>query len=165
MLVKLSVTACGSRPWTSRAMAHFRVSAAAAGAASGRATAAVSRRSRNIGIFRLGARVRQALSALERDGLVTPVPNRGAFVVEPSIEEARDIFIAHRTIKAQLVRRLCAIRTPEAIARLEDHVARERSARDRGDKTDCAPVGRVPSVGGGNWRGRPTCRMCCAPGS
>lgn len=83
------------------------------------------------------ARVRQALSALERDGLVTLIPNRGAFVAEPSIEEARDIFFARRTIEAQLVRRLCAIRTPEAIARLEDHVSRERSARARGDKTDC----------------------------
>lgn len=83
------------------------------------------------------ARVRQALSALERDGLVTLIPNRGAFVAEPSIEEARDIFFARRTIEAQLVRRLCAIRTPEAIARMEDHVSRERSARERGDKTDC----------------------------
>jgi DNA-binding GntR family transcriptional regulator len=82
------------------------------------------------------ARVRQALSALERDGLVTLIPNRGAFVAEPSIDEARDIFFARRTIEAQLVRRLCATRTPEALTRLHDHVARERIARDSGDKTD-----------------------------
>lgn len=82
------------------------------------------------------ARVRQALSALERDGLVTLIPNRGAFVSEPSIEEALDIFFSRRTIEAQLVRRLCATRTPEALTRLGDHVARERAARERGDKTE-----------------------------
>lgn len=81
------------------------------------------------------ARVRQALSALERDGLVTLVPNRGAYVAEPSTEEARDIFFARRTIESQLVRRLCETRRPVDITRLQDHVAREHVARDQGDKT------------------------------
>ena len=69
------------------------------------------------------ARVRQALAALEHDGLVTLVPNRGAFVSQPSIEEARNIFFARRTIETQLVARLCEVVTPEAIARLAAHVA------------------------------------------
>lgn len=38
------------------------------------------------------ARVRQALTVLARDGLVTIIPNRGAFVCKPSVEEARDVF-------------------------------------------------------------------------
>lgn len=79
------------------------------------------------------ARVRQALSALEHDGLVTLVPNRGAFVSQPSIEEARDIFFARRTIETQLVARLCQVVTPAAIARLEAHVVEEREARAAGD--------------------------------
>ena len=82
------------------------------------------------------ARVRQALSALERDGLVTLIPNRGAYIAEPSIDEARDIFFARRTIEARLVHRLADGRTEADLARLRDHVARERAARDRGDKTD-----------------------------
>lgn len=82
------------------------------------------------------ARVRQALSALERDGLVTLIPNRGAYISEPSIDEARDIFFARRTIEAQLVRRLAAGRRVADIASLHEHVAREREACDRGDKTD-----------------------------
>ena len=79
------------------------------------------------------ARVRQALTALEHDGLVTLVPNRGAFVSQPSIEEARDIFFALRTIETQLVARLSEIVTPAAIARLEAHVTQEREARAAGD--------------------------------
>jgi DNA-binding GntR family transcriptional regulator len=79
------------------------------------------------------ARVRQALSALEHDGLVTLVPHRGAFVSQPSTDEARDIFFARRTIETSLVSRLCATATTEAFARLDGHVAEERSARAAGD--------------------------------
>lgn len=79
------------------------------------------------------ARIRQALATLEHDGLVTLVPHRGAFVSQPSTEEARDIFFARRTIETSLVSRLCATATPEAIARLEAHVGEERIARDAGD--------------------------------
>jgi DNA-binding GntR family transcriptional regulator len=79
------------------------------------------------------ARVRQALAALEHDGLVTLVPNRGAFVSQPSIEEARDIFFARRTIETQLVARLCDVATPEAMIRLNAHVSQEREARAAGD--------------------------------
>lgn len=79
------------------------------------------------------ARVRQALTALEHDGLVTLVPNRGAFVSQPSIEEARDIFFARRTIETQLVARLCDVITPEATTRLDAHLAREYQARAAGD--------------------------------
>lgn len=79
------------------------------------------------------ARVRHALAALERDGLVTLVPHRGAFVSQPSIEEARDIFFARRTIEVPLVARLCEIATSEKLNRLEQHVEEERMARRNGD--------------------------------
>lgn len=79
------------------------------------------------------ARVRQALTALEHDGLVTIVPNRGAFVSQPSIEEARDIFFARRAIETQLAARLCTAAKPEIITQLDQHVARERAANAEGD--------------------------------
>jgi DNA-binding GntR family transcriptional regulator len=79
------------------------------------------------------ARVRQALSLLERDRLVTLIPNRGGFVSEPSVDEARDVFFARRTIEGGLLDRLCAQVTPAAIARLRDHVALERQAQAAGD--------------------------------
>ena len=55
------------------------------------------------------ARVRQALAALERDGLVNLMPNRGALVAKPSVEDARDVFFARRVIEASLIERLCAL--------------------------------------------------------
>lgn len=79
------------------------------------------------------ARVRQALSLLERDRLVTLVPNRGGFVAEPTVEEARDVFFARRIIEGGLVARLCAHARPEDIRRLRDHVADERKAHVAGD--------------------------------
>jgi DNA-binding GntR family transcriptional regulator len=79
------------------------------------------------------ARVRQALSLLERDRLVTLIPNRGGFVSEPSVDEARDVFFARRTIEGGLLDRLCAQVTPADIDRLRQHVALERQAQAAGD--------------------------------
>jgi DNA-binding GntR family transcriptional regulator len=81
------------------------------------------------------ARVRNALASLERDGLVTIILNKGAFVSEPSIEEARDIFFARKTIEGRLVERLCSIRDDSIISKLRAHVTEERAAVARNDKT------------------------------
>lgn len=94
------------------------------------------------GIFDVSrARVRHALTALERDGLVTIVPNRGAIVAEPTIDEARDVFFARRVVEAGLIERLCAEPAPAAIDRLRAHVAEERAARLRGDKAAIVRLG------------------------
>lgn len=79
------------------------------------------------------ARIRQVLQQLARDGLITLVPNRGAFVSKPSIVEARDVFFARRTIEERLVERLCATIDEESAKRLRDHVEAERRAHERDD--------------------------------
>jgi len=79
------------------------------------------------------ARVRQALSLLERDRLVTLIPNRGGFVAEPTVKEARDVFFARRIVEGGLVEKLCARVTEEDITRLREHVALEREAQLAGD--------------------------------
>ncbi|MDH4985975.1 GntR family transcriptional regulator [Aminobacter anthyllidis] len=79
------------------------------------------------------ARIRQVLQNLARDGLITLVPNRGAFVSKPSIEEARDVFFARRTIEERLVERLCATIDADGIAKLGEHVDQERKAHQSGD--------------------------------
>lgn len=79
------------------------------------------------------ARIRQVLQNLARDGLITLVPNRGAFVAKPSIEEARDVFFARRTIEERLVERLCATIDGAGIERLRNHVADERKAHQSSD--------------------------------
>jgi len=74
------------------------------------------------------ARVRQALTVLERDGLVTIIPNRGAFVSKPSVEEARDVFFVRHTVERCVVERLCKSVGKADLKRLRDHVAKERVA-------------------------------------
>lgn len=94
------------------------------------------------GIFEVSrARVRQALTALERDGLVTIVPNRGAIVAEPSIEEARDVFFARQVVEAGVIDRLCKAASPAVINRLRAHVMEERAARLRGDTSAIVRLG------------------------
>ncbi|MEZ0168287.1 GntR family transcriptional regulator [Microvirga sp. TS319] len=82
------------------------------------------------------ARIRQALAALKRDGLVTIIPNRGAFVCKPSVEEARDVFFVRRTVERCVVHRLCTSISKADIKRLRDHVAKERIAIAEDSTTD-----------------------------
>lgn len=87
------------------------------------------------------ARIRQALAGLEREGLVTIVPNRGALVAAPTVEEAGDVLFARRAIEQRIVERLAGqIRAgdvaPDAIAGLRAHVDRERAAAKAGVAAD-----------------------------
>lgn len=82
------------------------------------------------------ARIRQALTVLERDGLVTIIPNRGAFVSKPSVEEARDVFFVRRTVERCVVERLSRSVSKPDLKRLRDHVAKERIANAQDITTD-----------------------------
>lgn len=82
------------------------------------------------------ARVRQALAALEREGLVNIIPNRGAFVCKPTVEEARDVFYVRRAVERCVVERLCAAPTKASIKALREHVAKERVANINDATTD-----------------------------
>lgn len=80
------------------------------------------------------ARIRAVLPRLAHEGLVTLAPNRGAFVTQPTVEQARDVFEARRLIEPGIAMRLA--RQPDrraAVARLRRHVAAERKARSAGD--------------------------------
>lgn len=89
------------------------------------------------GIFNVSrARVRQALTVLQRDGLVTIVPNRGAFVSKPSVEEARDVFFVRRTVERCVIERLCKSISKADLKRLSEHVAKERIANAQDITTD-----------------------------
>lgn len=82
------------------------------------------------------ARIRQALTVLERDGLVTIIPNRGAFICKPSVEEARDVFFVRRTVERCVIERLCVSVSKPNLKRLRDHVAKERIANAQDITTD-----------------------------
>lgn len=72
--------------------------------------------------------VRQALNQLSRDHLVTLLPDRGAFVAEPTIEEAQQVFEVRTLLETMIVRELSKTITPSQIKQLKSHLAAERKA-------------------------------------
>ena len=77
--------------------------------------------------------VRQALNQLSRDRLVTLEPARGAFVAQPGVDEARQVFEARQLIEASIVRELCSRITDAQLAELRAHLRDERAAVARTD--------------------------------
>jgi DNA-binding GntR family transcriptional regulator len=77
--------------------------------------------------------VRQALNQLSRDRLVRLEPARGAFVAQPSVEEAQQVFEARQLIEAAIVRALCERLTDAQVAELRTHLRDERLAVARTD--------------------------------
>lgn len=75
--------------------------------------------------------VRHALVRLETEGLVVSRRNRGAFVAEPSLQEAQQIFEVRRCLEAEVIR-LCLGRiTDEGFDRLEAHVRSEEKVHGK----------------------------------
>ncbi|MBV8624275.1 MAG: GntR family transcriptional regulator [Herbaspirillum sp.] len=73
--------------------------------------------------------VREALTRLMARGIVTVSARRGWFVIEPTVDEAREAFEARRVIELGLLRqaRTRPI-TADAIGQLHAHIAREEAA-------------------------------------
>ena len=78
--------------------------------------------------------IRQVLERLSHDSIVTVLPNRGAFVSSPSVEEAREVFAARRVIEQDLIRQAARLAQKADIQRLRQHVAQESAARAANDK-------------------------------
>jgi DNA-binding GntR family transcriptional regulator len=79
--------------------------------------------------------VRQALNRLSRDHLVTLEPARGAFVAQPSVEEAQQVFAVRTMIEAAMIRTLCAQITDAQLAQLRAHLKQEQATVARTDVT------------------------------
>lgn len=77
--------------------------------------------------------VRQALFRLAQLKLVRLEPARGAFVAEPSIEEAREVFAVRRMVEGQMVRELIHRLRPAHLRQLKAHLKQEREAVSRID--------------------------------
>lgn len=75
-------------------------------------------------------KIRAALLILSKDKLIEIVPDKGAFVSQPSEAESRDIFAARRMIEAALAREFVAKARPADYRMLEQHLKSERKALD-----------------------------------
>ncbi|GAA0310215.1 GntR family transcriptional regulator [Rhodovulum strictum] len=76
--------------------------------------------------------VRAALQQLAHDQLVTIEPHRGAFVAQPSVREAREVFEARALLEPRTARSAALRATPEDIAILRRHIAQEHAALHAG---------------------------------
>ena len=79
------------------------------------------------------ARVRQLLARLAHQGIVTLHANRGAFVSEPTLVQAREIFELRRLVEPALARTVATNVSKATVKRLQGHLAREQQAHDKGD--------------------------------
>jgi DNA-binding GntR family transcriptional regulator len=79
-------------------------------------------------------RIRKVLHRLAAERRLEIIPNRGAYVPEPSREDMRMIYEAHRVLEAGVLEELVRTRPGDLIARLEAHLAEEREAAIGGDR-------------------------------
>lgn len=77
--------------------------------------------------------VRQAFNQLTRDHLITLEPSRGAFVAQPGVDEARQVFEVRQMLESQLVRQLCRSITDAQVQALREHLLAEQDALARTD--------------------------------
>jgi DNA-binding GntR family transcriptional regulator len=77
--------------------------------------------------------VREALANLNMLGYVTLIPNRGAYVAQPTAEEVSDVFSARRIIEAGIFSEFARNCTARDIRTLRDHLALQHEANKRND--------------------------------
>lgn len=76
---------------------------------------------------------REALGRLAVEGLVDLIPNRGAFVANPSLQDGRGIFSVRRALERAMVLELVGKIDAAAASRLREMVAREAALAARND--------------------------------
>ena len=81
-------------------------------------------------------RVRKVLQRLGAERLLQLVPNRGAFVAEPTLEHAREIYEARRILEGGIVGFLAPLLSASDAKALREHLKKERAAMEREDRAE-----------------------------
>ncbi|WP_345242843.1 GntR family transcriptional regulator [Pontibacillus salipaludis] len=77
--------------------------------------------------------IRHAMIRLEQEGLVTIVPNRGAFVVQPTVEEIRQAFVMRKELESTAARLAINEVTDEDLKVMRELVSREKETYESVD--------------------------------
>ncbi|HSV59499.1 MAG TPA: GntR family transcriptional regulator [Variovorax sp.] len=72
-------------------------------------------------------KIRAALLTLSKDKLIEMIPDKGAFVSKPSVQEAREVFGVRRLLESEVVRLFVARATAADYQALEQHIHFERT--------------------------------------
>ena len=73
-------------------------------------------------------RIRKVLHRLGHEKLLELIPNRGAFVINPTLEQAREIYEARRIVEGGIAARLAGRLTTRQLEALAEHAQREQAA-------------------------------------
>ena len=73
-------------------------------------------------------KIRAALLTLSKDKLIEMIPDKGAFVSQPSVQEAREVFSVRRILESEVVRLFIAKARARDYQALEQHIRFERTA-------------------------------------
>jgi DNA-binding GntR family transcriptional regulator len=79
-------------------------------------------------------RIRKVLHKLGAERRLQMIPNRGAHVAQPTREDMEMVYEAHRVLEAGILVEIVRQRPAKIIARLESHLAEERTAAMHGDR-------------------------------
>jgi DNA-binding GntR family transcriptional regulator len=78
--------------------------------------------------------LREALRSLASEGLVEFHPGRGAFVVDPTLDQMQDMIILRAVLGGMAARYVTAKGDPSVLERLEEPLEKMRAAADRDDE-------------------------------
>lgn len=79
-------------------------------------------------------RIRKVLQRLGAERRIEMIPNRGARVPQPTLDDIRDVYEAHRVLEAGVIVQLIRVIDDAILARLDHHLVEERAAAERGDR-------------------------------
>ncbi len=84
--------------------------------------------------------IRKVLTRLANSRLVVQLPNRGASVASPSVEEGRDLFAARRAIESAIIEILVRRNDPALMGQLRTLLENEQKAYQLGDHKLALPL-------------------------
>jgi DNA-binding GntR family transcriptional regulator len=79
-------------------------------------------------------RIRKVLHRLGAERRLEMIPNRGARVPRPTLDDVRSVYEAHRVLEAGVLAQLIRVADDTLLARLDAHLAEEHAAALRGDR-------------------------------
>ena len=77
-------------------------------------------------------KIRQALFQLASEKLVTLIPGRGAFVTQPTVKEAREVFAARRMVESAVLTAFMERVSAKDITALKSHINEQQRASEAG---------------------------------
>ena len=78
-------------------------------------------------------KIRQALFQLASDKLITLIPGRGAFVTQPTVTEAHEVFEARRMVEAAVLASFIERASTKDMAALKAHITLQQRASEAGN--------------------------------